>query len=93
MTKKDRNHLLVVNVEEYSTDQELYQALGAGIMATKMFRDYRVVLSNKKVVHPDPEGFSARWFPEHLCPRDVKFEEQIWEFFLQLLSSGKKDKS
>jgi len=91
--KKDRNHLLVVNVEEYSTDQELYQAVGAGLMATRMFRDYRKVVFEKKEAHPDPEGFSAKWLGEHLYPRDAEFEDQIWEFFLQLLGSKWKVKS
>ena len=80
---------LVINVEAYSSDQALYQAIGASLLAMKMFKGYREAFSSTKGVRPGPEGFSEVWFAKNLFPRDAAFEEQVWEFFLQLLTSNR----
>lgn len=84
---KNKKPALVIDIEEYSSDKELYRAIGASLLAMKMFREYRMALSDIKNVRPGPGGFSETWLAKNLSPRDAVFEDQIWGFFLQLLRS------
>lgn len=80
---------LMINVDDYPTDQELYGAIGASLCSFKMFKEYRKSFSEDKT-RPGPEGFAEKWFANNISPRDKDFEKQIWEFFLQILTSCQK---